>query len=201
MLAKSPATAHFISHKLAVYFVGDDPPAALVDRMAAKFRQSGGDIAATLSILFHSQEFTASLGHTFKDPVHYAVSAVRVAYDGKTIVNPAPMLGWLNRMGEPLYGRPTPDGYPLNEAAWASPGQMTTRFEMARVIGNNSAGLFRTADAEPVEKPAFPQLANALYFSATASMLTPDTQKALDQSKSPQEWNLFLLASPEFMHR
>ena len=184
-----------------MYFVGDEPPVALVNRMAAKFQQSDGDIAATLSILFHSSEFAASLGRTFKDPMHYAVSAVRVAYDGKTIVNAAPMLGWLNRMGEPLYGRPTPDGYPLSEVAWASPGQMTTRFEMARVIGNNSAGLFRTTDAEPVEKPAFPQLANALYFSATASMLTPDTRKALDQSKSPQEWNLFLLASPEFMRR
>ena len=201
MLARSPATAHFISHKLAVYFVGDEPPHALVDRMAARFRQSDGDIAATLSTLFHSPEFAASLGHAFKDPIHYVVSAVRVAYDGRTILNAAPMQGWLNRMGEPLFGRPTPDGFPLNEAAWASPGQMTTRFEIARTIGNSGAGLFRTSDAEPVDKPGFPQLSNALYFAATAAQLTPDTQKALEQAKSPQEWNLFLLASPEFMHR
>jgi uncharacterized protein (DUF1800 family) len=201
MLSSSPATARFISGKLAVYFLGDDPPPALVARMAVTFERSDGDIAATLSTLFHAPEFAASLGSKFKDPIHYAVSAVRVAYDGKSIVNASPMIGWLNRMSEPLYGRITPDGYPLNQAAWASPGQMTTRFEIARIVGNNSAGLFRTADAEPVEKPAFPQLANALYYDATAATLAPDTRQALEQSKSPQEWNMLLLASPEFMHR
>jgi uncharacterized protein (DUF1800 family) len=201
MLSRSPATARFICGKLAIYFVGDEPPPVLVDRLAATFQRSDGDIAATLSALFHAPEFAVSLGTKFKDPIHFAVSAVRVAYDGKTIVNAAPMTGWLNRMGEPLYGRVTPDGYPLTQTAWASPGQMTTRFEIARIVGNNSAGLFRTADAEAVDKPAFPQLANALYYDATAKMLTTDTRQALEQSKTPQEWNLFLLASPEFMHR
>jgi len=52
-----------------------------------------------------------------------------------------------------------------------------------------------------VDKPAFPQLATALYYDAVASTLSADTRLALRQSKSPQEWNLLLLASPEFMHR
>jgi len=201
ILSSSPATAKFICGKLAVYFVGDDPSAALIDRLATTFRTSDGDIAATLTELFHTSEFAASLGRKFKDPIHYAISAVRIAYDGKNIVNATPMIGWLNRMGEPLYGRVTPDGYPLVQAAWASPGQMTTRFEIARIVGNSSAGLFRTADSDPVERPAFPQLATALFYNASAELLTTDTRAALEQSKSPQEWNLFLLASPEFMHR
>ena len=97
--------------------------------------------------MFGSQEFAASLGRKFKDPVHYVISAVRLAYDDKPILNAAPMIGWLNRMGEPLYGRETPDGYPLTQSGWASPGQMTTRFEIARAIGSGSAGLFKSRRA------------------------------------------------------
>jgi uncharacterized protein (DUF1800 family) len=201
LLAKHPATAHFLSHKLAVYFVADEPPPALVERMASTFRQSDGDIAATLATMFHSPQFAASLGHKFKDPVHYVVSAVRLAYGDKPILNTNPMVGWLNRMGEPLYGRTTPDGYALTQAAWASPGQMVTRFEVARTIGNNSAGLFKPDAPDAVEAPAFPQLANALYYTTTSNRLDAATHEALEQAKSPQEWNMFLLASPEFMNR
>jgi hypothetical protein len=104
-------------------------------------------------------------------------------------------------MGEPLYGRPTPDGYPLTQAAWASGGQMVVRFEVARTIGTNSAGLFKPDTPDAVEQPAFPQLANALYYETTGNRLDSATHEALDQSKSPQEWNTFLLASPEFMYR
>lgn len=200
-LCRQPATARFISRKLADYFVGDAPPAALVERMAQTFLKSDGQIAATLATLFRSPEFTASLGQKFKDPTHYVVSAVRLAYDDKPILNAGPMLGWLNRMGQPLYGRQTPDGYAMNEAAWASPGQMTTRFEIAKAIGTGSAGLFRSDGPQPVERAAFPQLANALYYQAIKSTLRLPTQQALDQAVSPQEWNTFLLASPEFMYR
>lgn len=200
-LSRHPATARFISRKLATYFVSDDPPAALIERMAQAFSRSDGDIAATLGSLFRSPEFAQALGHKFKDPVHYVVSAVRLAYDDKPILNAGPLLNWLNRMGEPLYGHPTPDGYPMTAAAWASPGQMTTRFEIAKAIGSGNAGLFRSDDPQPVERPAFPQLANALYFQKLQPSLHASTRQALEQATSPQEWNTFLLASPEIMYR
>jgi uncharacterized protein (DUF1800 family) len=200
-LSRDPATAHFISRKLAMFFVADEPSAALVERMAQTFLHSDGSIAATLNTLFAAPEFAQSLGHKFKDPVHYVVSAVRLAYDDKPILNAGPMLNWLNRMGEPLYGRQTPDGFPLTEAAWASPGQMTTRFEIAKAIGSGSAGLFKTDGPQPLERPAFPQLSNALYFQSLQPTLSPATRQALDQAGSPQEWNTFLLASPEMMNR
>ena len=151
--------------------------------------------------MFDSPEFAASLGGKFKDPVHYVVSAVRLAYPDKPIVNTGPMLYWLTRMGEPLYGRQTPDGYPLGAAAWASAGQMTTRFEIARTIGSGSAGLFKGDAPDATEQPAFPQLANALYYNALAETLGPGTRDALDQATSPQEWNTFLLAAPELVYR
>ncbi|MGH8821568.1 MAG: DUF1800 domain-containing protein, partial [Rhodoferax sp.] len=200
-LARAPATAHFISHELAVYWLSDNPPPALVERMAQTFQRSDGDIAATLQTLLSSPEFAQSAGHKFKDPMRYVVSAVRLAYDDKTILNVRPMLNWLNRMGEPMYGHQTPDGYPLDAASWNSPGQMTTRFEIARAIGSGSAGLFKTDDPQPRERAAFPQLANALYFDAIGKTLSPSTRQALDQAASPQEWNTLLLSSPEFMNR
>jgi uncharacterized protein (DUF1800 family) len=201
LLSRHPATAQFVSRKLAMYFVADDPPKSLVEPMAATFQRSDGDIAATLRTMFQSPEFAASLGGKFKDPLHYVVSAVRFAYDGKPILNPLPMTNWLNRLGEPLYGRPTPDGYPLTQAAWASAGQMTARFEIARIIGNSSAGLFKPARPDAPEQPAFPQMATALYYEAVAQTLDPATRSGLEAAKSPQEWNTFLLASPEFMYR
>lgn len=200
-LSRHPSTARFISRKMAAFFVSDDPPAPLVEHMSQTFLRTDGDIAATLRTLFTSVEFTQSLGHKFKDPVHYVVSAVRLAYDDKAILNAGPMLNWLNRMGEPLYGRQTPDGYPMVETAWASPGQMTTRFEIAKAIGSGNAGLFKTDGPQPRERPAFPQLANPLYFESLQKTLSPGTRQALEQADSPQEWNTFLLSSPEMMHR
>ncbi len=200
-LARHPATAHFISEKLVRYWLGDQPMPALVERMSQTFQRSDGDIAATLRTLMTSPEFAQGAGRKFKDPVRYVVSAVRLAYGDKSILNVGPMLGWLNRMGEPLYGRATPDGYPLDAEAWASPGQMATRFEIARAIGSGSAGLFKTDGPQPVEKPAFPQLANALYYRAIEATLSPATKNALAEANSPQEWNAFLLSSPEFMSR
>jgi uncharacterized protein (DUF1800 family) len=200
-LAKHPSTARYVSRKLAVYFVADEPPPDLVDKMSASFLASGGDIATTLRALFMSDEFRQSLAHKFKDPVHYVVSAVRLAYDDKAILNAGPMLNWLNRMGQPLYGRQTPDGYPLTQSGWASPGQMTTRFEIAKAIGSGNAGLFKTDGPQAQERAAFPQLANALYYQSMQQTLAPATRQVLDQATSPQEWNTFLLSSPELMHR
>jgi uncharacterized protein (DUF1800 family) len=200
-LARHPATARHVSRRLAVYFVADDPSPALVERMSRAFIASDGRIAVVLQAMFDAPEFTQSLGHKFKDPMHYVVSAVRLAYDGRPILNAAPMLGWLGRLGEGLYNRQTPDGYPLDQAAWSSSGQMTTRFEIARVIGSGSAGLFRTEGPPPVEVPAFPQLSNALYHASLAPTLGAGTHAALAASSSPQEWNVLLLSAPEFMYR
>jgi len=200
-LVAQPASARFISRKLAHYWVSDEPPTALVERMAQRFEASHGDIAATLEALFTAPEFAAASGRKFKDPMRYVVSAVRLAYDDKAVLNVGPMINWLNRMGEPLYGRVTPDGYPLAASAWNSPGQMATRFEIAKAIGSGSAGLFKSDGPQSVERSAFPQLSNALYYQSIAQTLSPATVRALDQAASPQEWNSFLLSSPEMMYR
>ena len=200
-LARSPATARFISRKLATYWLNDEPPRSLLQAMARTFESSDGDIAKTLEVLFTSPEFSKSEQQKFKDPMRFVVSAVRLAYDEKPVLNVGPMLNWINRMGEPLYGHATPEGYSLQSAAWASPGQLTTRFEIAKAIGSGSAGLFRIEGPKPPKRTAFPQLANALYYQSIIKTLGPATLKALEQAASPQEWNTFLFSSPEMMRR
>lgn len=200
LIARAPATAHHVSLRIATYFMGDTPPPAVVDRMAATFRRSDGDIGQVIRTMTRSPEFGASLGRAFKDPIHYAVSAVRLAYGDRTILNAQPLLNWLNRMGEGLYNHETPDGYPLTSAAWSGPGQMATRFDIARQIGGGAAGLFRAPGAA-ADRPAFPQLQNALYYGAIAATLAPATRATLSQAASPQEWNALFLSSPEFMRR
>jgi uncharacterized protein (DUF1800 family) len=201
ILSKEPATAQFISRKLALYFVSDQPSKAVTDKMSREFLASNGDIAAVLQVMFESPDFEASLNAKFKDPMHFVVSSVRLAYGDKAILNAQPMLGWLNRMGEPWASHDTPDGYPLVASAWDSPGQMTTRFEIAKAIGSGPAGLFKTDGDKPLEQPAFPQLASALFYRSVEPELKTTTREGLAQATSPQEWNTFLLASPELSLR
>ncbi|WP_375462608.1 DUF1800 domain-containing protein [uncultured Methylobacterium sp.] len=198
LIVRHPATARSVSGALATYFMGTAPPDALTDRLAAAFARSDGDIVAVLDALFRAPEFEAALGGGFKDPVRYVLSAVRLAYDGRVVRSTAPVQGWLNRLGEGLFNRSTPDGYPLAQGAWNGPGQMTTRFEVARQIGSGPAGLFKPAP-DAVEEPAFPLLQNALYFSTLSATLSEATRAALARAVSPQDWNTLFLSAPEFM--
>ncbi len=207
MLCRQPATARFISTKLATYFVADPPPTALVDRMTATFVKTDGSIASVLRTLFLDQAFIADLGAAtprfivFKDPMHFVVSSLRLAYDGKMFPNYRPVIGWLQQLGEPLYGRVTPDGYPLTESAWSSSGQLIRRFEIARAIGSGSAGLFNGDDNKPGPTVGFPFITTRLFYDDIESMLRPQTRDVLNHTGSQQEWNTMVLASPEWMFR
>jgi uncharacterized protein (DUF1800 family) len=199
ILARHPATAHHIALRIATYFVADDPPKPLIDRMTDAFQLSDGDIATVLRAMVDAPEFASAQGGKFKDPLRYVLSAVRLAYDDKLILNTGPIQGWLNRMAEGLYNHQTPDGYPLASSAWNGPGQLAVRFEIARQIGSGSAGLFKPDEPGATDHPAFPQIQNALYFAGLRQRLKPNTLAALDQAVSPQEWNALFLSSPDFM--
>ncbi|HET8871788.1 MAG TPA: DUF1800 domain-containing protein [Aquabacterium sp.] len=201
ILTRHPATGRFLSRKLAMFFCQDHPSEELISAMADTFRRTDGHIGQTLETLVRHPEFAQTTGEHFKSPVHYVVSAVRAAYNDQGIRNTRPMENWIMRLGQGLYNRQTPDGYSLTADGWSSSGQMSTRFEIARVIGNGSAGLFRAEGEAPMaERPAFPQLARAAYYQYVQPKLSADTRKALDQAGSPQEWNMLYLASPDFMY-
>jgi hypothetical protein len=137
-----------------------------------------------------------------KDPMQFVMSSLRLAYDGRSLTNYRPVIGWLQQLGEPLYGRVTPDGYALTEAAWTSSGQMVKRFEIARAIGAGNNGLFN-GDNTNVPGPAtgFPMLASRLFFDTIEPTLRAATRRALAGATSQQEWNTILLASPDWMDR
>jgi hypothetical protein len=104
-------------------------------------------------------------------------------------------------MGEPLYGHETPDGYPMTQAAWSGPGQMETRFEIARLIGLGRSGLYKLpGDTAPEPAPP-PLILQTRYYQAVAPSLSPATMGALGQVQSPADKNMLFLSSPEFMHR
>ncbi|HEX4376893.1 MAG TPA: DUF1800 domain-containing protein [Steroidobacteraceae bacterium] len=198
LIVRQPACAHFISQQLATYFVADTPPPQLVKKMQQTFERTDGDIAEVLRTLLTAPEFDAALGEKFKDPRRYVVSAVRLAYDDNPISNTRPMINWLNALGEGPYGHQTPDGYPLTEASWASPGQISRRFEIARSIGSGNAGLFDAENGGAATAAGFPQLSGRLYYQSIEPFLSANTRTALSRANSQQEWNTFLLSSPDF---
>ncbi|OOG45974.1 hypothetical protein B0E50_17715 [Rhodanobacter sp. C01] len=208
LIVRQPACAHFISQQLATYFIADQPSASLVDAMASTFQRTDGDIAAVMRTMLLSPEAAAVDGHKFKDPMRFLVSAMRLTYDGQPIPNAVPLVNWLRQMGEPLYGRITPDGWPLDSASWTGSGQMSKRFDFAGVIGSgrnrlfvdNSDPVLPGASANPPrDAPALRD--SALYRDAIAQGLSTATNNALSQAKSPMEWNTFLLSSPDFNYR
>ncbi|HEY1589333.1 MAG TPA: DUF1800 domain-containing protein, partial [Rhodanobacter sp.] len=168
LIVRQPACAHFISQQLATYFIADQPPTSLVDAMASTFQRTDGDIAAVMRTMLLSPEAAAIDEHKFKDPMRFLVSAMRLTYDGQPIPNAMPLVNWLRQMDEPLYGRITPDGWPLDSASWTGSGQMSKRFDFAGVIGSGRNRLFvdNGDTALPGASTSLPHGAPALRDSA-----------------------------------
>jgi uncharacterized protein (DUF1800 family) len=142
MLATRPATAKFLSRKLAIRFVGDDPPQPLVDRMAKTYLSSGGDISAVLSALYHSPEFWAADTYRakVKTPLDFVVSAARAS--NATTDNMQPLVNALRDMGMPLYGAIPPTGYNWQASTWVSTGALVNRMNFAlRLAANKLPGI------------------------------------------------------------
>jgi uncharacterized protein (DUF1800 family) len=131
MLATSPATAKVISTKLAVRFVSDTPPQALVDRMAKAFLTSNGDIKTVLRTMFDSPEFWSPEVYRakVKTPEEFVVSAVRAS--GAEVDNAMPLVQALDKLGMPLYGMQTPNGYNWTAEPWINSGDLVNRMNFA----------------------------------------------------------------------
>jgi len=131
MLATSPATAKFISTKLAVRFVSDTPPPALVERMTKAFLASGGDIKTVLRTMFDSPEFWSPEVYRakVKTPEEFVVSAVRAS--GVEVKNAVPLAQSLEKLGMPLYGMQTPNGYSWMAEPWVNTGDLVSRMNFA----------------------------------------------------------------------
>ena len=131
VLAHHPSTAKFISRKLAMRFVSDNPPQALVDRMAETFLKKDGDIREVLRTIFHSPEFWATDAYRakMKTPFEFVASAARAS--GADIQNALPLVATLNRMGMPLYAMQPPTGYSMKAEAWVNSSALLNRMNFA----------------------------------------------------------------------
>jgi uncharacterized protein (DUF1800 family) len=140
MLAHHPNTARFIAKKLAMRFVADDPPPALVDRLAQKFLATDGDIREVLRVLFRSPEFWSAKAYRakVKTPFEFAISSLRAT--GTDLNNPGPLLGILSRMGMPLYQMVPPTGYSMTESTWMNSEALIDRMNYALALSNGQVG-------------------------------------------------------------
>jgi len=137
ILASHPATARFISTKLVRRFVADNPPPSLVDRAAARFRETGGDLREVVRTIITSREFAAdqSRASKIKTPLEFVVSALRTT-DAR-IDNPAQTVNSLRSLGMPVYGCQPPTGYPDRADAWVSAGSLLARMNFATALVSN----------------------------------------------------------------
>jgi uncharacterized protein (DUF1800 family) len=146
MLATSPATAHFISRKLAVRFVSDDPPQSLVDRLSTVFLASNGNIREVMRFLVQSPEFWAATSYRakIKTPEDFVISAARAG--GMDVEDPNVVVKAIGDLGQPLYGRQTPDGYSMQSAPWVNSSALLERMNFSLALAGNHLGKGVTVD-------------------------------------------------------
>jgi uncharacterized protein (DUF1800 family) len=180
LLAARPATAQFLSRELAIRFVSDDPPQALVDRMAKTYLSSGGDISAVMKTLFHSPELWTASDYRakVKTPIEFVVSAARAS--NADIENYQPIENALRQMGMPLYGCVPPVGYKWDAAEWVSTGSLVDRMNFAlNLAANRLPGITVKWAAQPAQAPAQVEDAGMLANPATgAENPSPESEEA-----------------------
>jgi uncharacterized protein (DUF1800 family) len=137
IVAHHPATAKFIATKLVRHFVSDDAPPALVDRVAQTFLKTDGDIREVLKAIFFSPEFNSADAYRakVKRPFELAISAVRTL--GADTNGGPQMHQWIARMGQPLYGFQTPNGYSDVAENWVNTGALLERMNFALSLVSN----------------------------------------------------------------
>jgi len=202
LLARQPATAKYISTKLAQFFVGDQPNPALVKIMSERFMKSDGDISQTLETLFESKTFQASLASKFRSPMEVVVSTARLAYEHKQLQNYVPLTNALDRMGQGLYKRTTPDGYPLQKSMWDGSSQLFQRFEVVRMLSSGAARFFQYDKPTEEIKSSAPKVGNAFFEQNIKPHLSETTLAVLNKTPDNRVlWNAMFFSSPEWMNR
>ncbi|HEY6302907.1 MAG TPA: DUF1800 domain-containing protein [Terriglobales bacterium] len=171
LLAHNPTTAHFISQKLAMRFVSDDPPPALIDRMTQTFLKKDGDIREVLRTMFKSPEFwsTEAYRAKVKTPFEFVVSAVRAS--GAEVDDARALVVTLNNMGMMPYGMMPPTGYSMKADAWVNSSALLARMNFALGL---AAGKIRGVKVDAVS------LASPSGSNATGSDTSPEKDAPAD---------------------
>ena len=138
LLARNPATARFLATKLVRRFVADEPPPALVERVAGTYQRTAGDIRAMLRTIVTAPEFLAPEARRtkIKKPFEFVVSAVRALGGGVSAEGGRALARATAQIGEPLYGAEPPTGHPDRAEPWVNPGTLLARMNFALTLAH-----------------------------------------------------------------
>jgi uncharacterized protein (DUF1800 family) len=183
-LAVHPATAVHIATKLARHFAGDTPPPRLVDRLAASFAKTGGDLPSLYRVLIEAPELASPAPAKFKSPWDWSISALRAV--GTRNVEGQAIAGLQTQLGQPVWKPGSPAGFDDTDATWAGPDALMRRVEAAsRIAARAGNGI------------DVPRLANAVLPNGG----NPATLIGIGRAESPVEAMSLMLVAPDFMRR
>jgi uncharacterized protein (DUF1800 family) len=185
ILARNPSTARFISTKLARHFVSDVPPAGLVDRLAACFTDTHGDLRAVMTLLLASPEFLDPVSYRakVKTPFEFVVSAVRAT--GAQFADTRMLVKAVQDLGMPLYQCQPPTGYKDTADAWTNTGALVNRMNFALAVSG-------APQVEGVQ---------ATFEELLAHDLSATTRATIAKARAPAQALALGLGSPEFQQR
>jgi uncharacterized protein (DUF1800 family) len=222
LLARHPATARFLAGKLVRRFVADDGPPALVERVAAAYRATGGDVRAMLRVVFASPEFHQATGAKIKKPSEYVASAARTLGAAVDARGALALAHAAAEIGEGFYEAIPPTGHPDRAEAWVNPGTLLARLNFALALAEGRLpgvrvdldGLVRGADRGEPEAVLAALLAALLHGEAgaatrevlAAQLALPEiTRRTLDDRGRPDtdvaKLTALVLGAPEFQRR
>jgi uncharacterized protein (DUF1800 family) len=187
ILAKHPSTARFIATKLVRRFVSDTPPSALVDRAAARFRETNGNLREVMRTILTSPEFFAPDAYRakVKTPFEFVVSALRAT--GAEISDAQPIVRTLQQLGMPLYQCQPPTGYKDTADAWVNTGALVSRMNFAVSLSSNR--LQRTS------------IGNLDGVRDILDDVSETTRATIAKASSTQQMAALTLGAPEFQRR
>jgi uncharacterized protein (DUF1800 family) len=198
ILASQPATARFISTKLARRFVSDTPPKTLVDRLAAKFTSTKGDIREVMRTLLTSPEFQSPDAYRakVKPPLAFVDSSVRAT--GADIVSARPLVNAMQQLGMPLYQCQPPTGYKDTAEAWTNTGALVSRMNFATMLsGNRQLGMGPQQMRSLQSRDGL----DSLIEDVLGNDIADTTRATIAKATNPPQMLALTLGSPEFQRR
>jgi uncharacterized protein (DUF1800 family) len=197
LLARHPSTARFIATKLAVRFVADVPPSALVTRAADRFKATDGNIREVVRVIVTSPEFFASQRAKTKNPFEFVVSAVRVS--SLDVTNALPLVQSLRDLGMPIYGAQPPTGYSEKADAWINSGALLNRMNFAVALTSGQMRMLGTG--APYQTATADETRRSLFATALANDVSPSTATTVAKAPTAAQVAALTLGSPDFQKR
>jgi uncharacterized protein (DUF1800 family) len=201
ILATHPSTAHFISKELAQRFVADNPPDSLVDKMAAKFLATSGDIREVMKVMLESKEFWSEGAYRakVKTPFEMVVSSVR-ALDAD-VTDAWALANQVGNLGEPLYRKQEPTGYSNMNSEWVNSAALLSRMNFALQLARNGVPGVKVDVSRFGNDPIL--VAKTLMFRNASPQTRAALEKALQEQKqkTPALAAGLVIGSPDFQRR